>query len=96
MDSATRSRLRSIGREAIRQAAKSGRDMQDPGLSRLPVRVVRVNSGGTMDVDLGDESHPKLMEGIRYTTACSGAKAGDTVLLDTIGHVSYVTGILAR
>lgn len=96
MDSATKSRLRSIGRDAIRQAARSGRDMQDPGISRLPARVVRVNSGGTMDLDLGDASHPKPMEGIRYTTACSGAKAGDIVLLDTIGHVSYVTGVLAR
>lgn len=95
MDSQDKSRLRNIGRIALEKAAKAGRDKQNTTMARRVMTVSKVNGDGTLDLNMGDATDFKPMQGIRMTTACSSAKAGDRVLVDTINHVSYVIGVLA-
>lgn len=84
-----------MGRRAIESAAKAGRDRQDPALSRRVMTVTQVKGDGTLMLNDGSSDDEKPVGPIRMTTACSGVKAGDRVLVDTISHVSYVIGVLA-
>lgn len=83
-----------IGRKAAQSAGKAGRDAQNPTMARVEATVVKVNDDGTLDVNFGSSDNPKTHT-IRMTTACSGARVGDRVIVDTLDHISYVTGILA-
>lgn len=85
-----------IGRDAAKRAGKAGRDSQNPGISRREATVTAVNGDGTVDVNYGSEASPKILNGIRMTSACYGVRVGDRVILDTLGHISYVTGILVH
>ena len=83
-----------IGRKAAQSAGKAGRDSQNPTMARVEATVVKVNNDGTLDVNFGSSDNPKTHT-IRMTTACSGVRAGDRVIVDTLDHISYVTGVLA-
>lgn len=83
--------MRSLGRKVKRSSATV--DLSSY-VSRRIVTVTKVN-GSTVDVNLGSASTPLPLTGIRMTKSCSGIKAGDSVLLDTVGHISTVTAILA-
>lgn len=87
--------LRALGRAAAGSAARAGADSQSPSLTRRLATVTRANGDGTLDVDLGTTAVPLPMAGVRMTTACAGAKAGDRVVVDTQGRTSLVTGVLA-
>lgn len=95
MDRAQEMALRALGRAAAGSAARAGADSQSPSLVRRLATVTRANGDGTLDVDLGTAAVPLPMAGLRMTTACAGAKAGDRVVVDTQGRTSLVTGVLA-
>jgi len=83
-----------IGRKAAYSAGKAGKGAQNPTMARVEATVVKVNGDGTVDVNFGSSDNPKTHT-IRMTTACSGVQAGDRVIVDTLDHISYVTGVLA-
>ena len=86
------SQARLLGREMMRAAARAAKDAAPPQARRVEARVVSV-SGGTMTLDMGDADHPMRFQA-RMTTACSSAKAGDTALVDVVGHVATAIGVL--
>ena len=85
----------SMGRDMADLAGKAGRDKQNPGLSRVEATVSAVNDDGKLTVNLGSASKP-ILRTYKMTSACYGAKVGDRVIVDTLNHISYITGILAR
>lgn len=96
-------RVRNIGRLALEKAAKAGASKAGSnGISRTFATVSRVNGDGTIDVSMGDYTDVNgvtsecILRGLRMTVACSGARVGDRVIVDTYAHVSVVTGILAN
>ena len=86
--------LRRMGREAVTKAIKAAGEASG-GMRRVTAKVTRVNSDYTVDVDMGDSQYAMPITGLRYTTACFGVRVGDTVLVDVVGHLATVTGILA-
>ena len=96
-------RVRNLGRLALEKAAKAGASKAGSnGISRTFATVSRVNGDGTIDVSMGDYTDVNgvtsecILRGLRMTVACSSAKVGDRVIVDTYAHVSVVTGILAN
>ena len=96
-------RVRNLGRLALEKAAKAGASKAGSnGISRTFATVSRVNGDGTIDVSMGDYTDVNgvtsecILRGLRMTVACSGARVGDRVIVDTYAHVSVVTGILAN
>lgn len=83
--------MRSLGRK-IKRSIKS----PDMGafVKRRVGKVVEV-SGTTVTVDFGSTTTPMPVAGLRMVKSCSGIKAGDSVVVDTVDHVSLVTAILA-
>lgn len=65
-------------------------------VSRREMLVERVGEDGTLDLNAGSPAHQMILYGVRATTACAGVEAGDTVLVETVSHVSYATGVIAR
>lgn len=59
--------------------------------SRTRYGTVTANNGATLDVELAGGS----VSGVPMTTACTGAKPGDRVLLTVDGPLVTATGILA-
>lgn len=59
------------------------------------IGTVKAVSGSTATVDFGSPSTPMPVEGLRMVKACADAKAGDSVVVDTVDHVSLITAILA-
>lgn len=86
--------LRRMGREAVTKAIQAANANSD-GMRRVTAKVTRVNSDYTVDVDMGDSAYSMPITGLRYTTSCFGVRVGDTVLVDVVGHLATVTGILA-
>ena len=86
--------LRRMGREAVAKAIKAANEGTG-GMRRVTAKVTKVNSDYTVDVDMGDSQFSMPITGLRYTTACCGVRVGDTVLVDVVGHLATVTGILA-
>lgn len=82
--------MRSLGRK-IKRSIKS----PDMGafVKRRVGKVVEV-SGTTVTVDFGSTTTPMPVAGLRMVKSCSGIKAGDSVVVDTVDHVSLVTAIL--
>lgn len=83
--------MRSLGR-------KVKRSIKTPDMGSYVMRrigTIRSVSGSTATVDFGNPSTPMLVEGLRMVKACSGAKAGDSAVVDTVSHVSLITAILA-
>lgn len=77
---------------------KVKRGIKTPDLSSYVKRrigKVKTVSGSTVTVDFGSASTPMLVAGLRMVKSCSGIKAGDSVVVDTVDHVSLVTAILA-
>ena len=66
---------------------------QRPSESR-PMRfgTVQSVSGAKLNVSVGGAS----LSGLSMTTACSGAKAGDRCIVQAVGPVAVVTGIIAK
>lgn len=83
--------MRSLGR-------KVKRSIKTPDMGAFVKRrvgnVAEV-SGSTVTVDFGSTSTPMPVAGLRMVKSCSGIKAGDSVVVDTVDHVSLVTAILA-
>ena len=86
--------LRRMGREAVTKAIQAA-NANSGGMRRVTAKVTRVNSDYTVDVDMGDSAYSMPITGLRYTTSCFGIRVGDTVLVDVVGHLATVTGILA-
>lgn len=86
--------LRRMGRDAVVKAIKAANEGTG-GMRRVTAKVTKVNSDYTVDVDMGDSQFSMPITGLRYTTACCGVRVGDTVLVDVVGHLATVTGILA-
>ena len=86
--------LRRMGREAVSKAIKAANEGTG-GMRRVTAKVTKVNADYTIDVDMGDSRYAMPITGLRYTTACAGVAVGDTVLVDVVGHLATVTGILA-
>lgn len=87
--------LLSIGRDMAGFAGDAGRDKQNPGLSRVEATVSAVNDDGTLTVNLGSVAKP-ILRTYKMTSACYGAQVDDRVIVDTLNHITYITGILAR
>ncbi len=65
-------------------------------VSRSYATVVAV-SGNTCSIRYdGETQSDSPHAGTMMTTACAGIKAGDRVLVDTVDHLSTITGIIAR
>lgn len=58
--------------------------------------VHKVNGDGTIDINRGTLEKPELLLGVRCTSACYGAMAGDRVVYEDMNHRCYATGVLAR
>lgn len=86
--------LRRMGREAVTKAIQAA-NANSGGMRRVTAKVTQVNSDYTVDVDMGDSAYSMPITGLRYTTSCFGVRVGDTVLVDVVGHLATVTGILA-
>ncbi len=86
--------LRRMGREAVTKAIQAA-NANSGGMRRVTAKVTKVNSDYTVDVDMGDSAYSMPITGLRYTTSCFGVRVGDTVLVDVVGHLATVTGILA-
>ena len=86
--------LRRMGREAVTKAIQAA-NANSGGMRRVTAKVTQVNSDYTLDVDMGDSAYSMPITGLRYTTSCFGVRVGDTVLVDVVGHLATVTGILA-
>lgn len=83
--------MRSLGR-------KVKRTIKTPDMGAFVKRrvgTVKAVSGSTATVDFGSPSTPMPAEGLRMVKACADAKAGDSVVVDTVDHVSLITAILA-
>lgn len=97
MDSLSREEeatLRLIGRRSLEKAAKAGSDKSAPGISRRTMKVVADNGDGTLDLNSGSDEDPEIQPGIRMLSGCAGAKVDDIVVVETIDHVSYATGVV--
>lgn len=57
--------------------------------------VKAVNETGT-DVRLDVDLHGGTLYGLPMTTACKGVAVGDRVIVQTYGHLSTVTGVIAH
>lgn len=86
--------LRDMGRTALEKSRKAS-EVESP-FSRSYGTVKTVYDDGRVDVDLGNDEFPSMQYGIRMTTACSGVKVNDRVVVDVFAHVPLVTGILAH
>lgn len=85
---------RLLGRLMAENVRKIGNDAGG-GFSRRVGTVSQVYETYTCDVDMGSASSPLTLRGIPYTTSCGTLLVGDRVIVDTLNHVSYVTGIIA-
>lgn len=77
---------------------KVKRTMKAPdtnGFVKRHIGKVKSVSGNTVTVDFGSTSTPMPVAGLRIVKSCSDIKAGDSVVVDTVDHVSLVTAILA-
>lgn len=77
---------------------KVKRTMKAPdtnGFVKRRIGKVKSVSGNTVTVDFGSTSTPMPVAGLRIVKSCSSIKAGDSVVVDTVDHVSIVTAILA-
>ncbi len=83
--------MRSLGR-------KVKRTMKAPNMGcyvKRSIGTVRSVSGSTATVDFGSTTTPMPVEGLRMVKLCTGVQAGDSVVVDTVDHVSLITAILA-
>lgn len=83
--------MRSLGR-------KVKRSMKAPDMGayvKRRVGIVNAVSGSMVSVNFGNEIVPIVVENVRVVKSCTGVKAGDEVMVDTVDHVSVVTAILA-
>lgn len=77
---------------------KVKRSIKTPDMSAYVKRrigKVKSVSGSTVTVDFGSASTPMPVAGLRMVKSCSGIMAGDSVVVDTVDHVSLITAILA-
>lgn len=83
---------RALGR---RSAKASNRNAQMPAFrrDRMVVKAVR---GNVLDVDGGTSAIPMRLSSVPMTTACSGVKVGDVVVVDTYMHQPLAVGVLAK
>lgn len=58
--------------------------------------VTKVNGNGTLDINTGTLDNPRNMVGVRMLASCEGVSAGDRVVVETMAHVSLVTGVLSN
>lgn len=80
------------GREIGRRLAAAGRSVT--GVTYSYGTVQQVGTTGTLDILIdGDDT---VRRGLKMTTACRGAAAGDRVLVLKSGRLSTVTGVLAH
>lgn len=88
--------VRDMGRTALEKAAKAALDTVPPGISRRFATVTKLYGNGTCDVDMGSATSPQPLLGLRMTAGCMGVSVGARVIVDTVSHVSLVTGVLAN
>lgn len=86
--------LKSMARDWSDLSGDAGRDRQNPTMSRVEATVTAINSDGSLTVNMSSEDAPSLKT-FKRTTACDDAKVGDRVIVDTLNHISYITGVLS-
>lgn len=93
---AQETQLRRTGREAMEKVMAAAQQATSNGIQRATAKVTAVNDDYTVDVDFGTDEYPMKLTGLRYTTGCFGVKAGERVLVDTVGNQPLVTAVLAN
>lgn len=83
---------RAIGRKS---AMATSRNAQ-PSAFRRDRMVVMAVRGNALDVDGGTASVPMRLTSVPMTTACTGVKVGDVVVVDTYMHQPLAVGVLAK
>ena len=92
------SAMRLMGRQMAESSVRnvsSSTDSAGSTVYRETGRVITVYEEGRLDLNLGDDWTPLIVESVPYTTACTGVQAGDTVILETFGHRMVAVGIVA-
>lgn len=84
--------MRQLGRKMKRGVPSTHTD----GFVSRRIGTVVSKSGSALTVNFGSANSPLNVSGIPMLTACSGAKAGDEVVVETASHISVAIGILAR
>lgn len=88
MNAAELAECRAIGRAY----APRGEDSR----YRRDYMVVKSVRGSVVDVDGGTAKLPMKVTGVPITTACTGVRVGDVVVVDTYMHRPLAVGVLAR
>lgn len=78
---------------AIGRASAARREPPSFSRSRMVVKAVK---GALLDLDGGTTALPMRLSGVPMTTACSGVRAGDVVIVDIYMHQPLVIGVIAR
>ena len=89
---------RALGRKAASSVGSSVAYSSGNGSAtvyRETGRVTCVYSEGRLDVNLGSDDSPLMIESVPYTTACEGVQAGDTVIIETFGHRMVAVGVVS-
>ena len=92
MEASEVSELRRLARESVKAATSAA----PRSAFRRDRMVVRAVNGTTLDVDGGTAAVPLKLVSVPMTTACSGVRVGDVVIVDTYMHVPVAIGVLAR
>lgn len=93
-ETAARSMGRAMAQSTVRNVA-STTDSGGSTVYRETGRVTCVYSEGRLDVNLGTDESPLMIESVPYTTACEGVQAGDTVIIETFGHRMVAVGVVS-
>ena len=91
----TEAQVRSRARAMAKKTAKIATASSGQTIARIEATVVKVNGNGTLDANQGTSANPLPLESVPMLTSCSGAKAGDTVVIDVLGHIPLAIGIRA-
>ena len=84
-------RMRSLGRKVKRSMANGDSDT----LVKRRIGTLHSVSGNRATVNFGNTASPLMLEGVRFVKSCTGMKAGDQVIVDTVGHIAIITAVLA-
>lgn len=84
--------LRQMAREVVNSATSS----KDPRYFSRMKMVVKAVNGNRIDVGGGTDELPMEFKGVPITTACSGVKAGDVVVVDVCNHEPIAMAVMLR
>lgn len=86
--------LRGLGRSAAGALGKKI-STADSAYSRTIGKVKALDTGNrTATVNTGSDDYPITYTGIPYTSACTSIAKDKTVVVETVSHVSIITGVI--